>query len=966
MNPDGVRICTYCSAPIVLVAQTLEQPPDAPVEQPPPPPDLEPQPKTNVIEPVETKPVQIQPPPPPHDQQIPPPLPNETEQSPKDRNLKGGIVTAGVAGGLLIAVPFALVFFIQKMFSGSITSQGSQALSTFLLYALILGAMVALSMFLYGYYQKGTRSRLLFGMTSGPLIMIYSFVVLVISGLASVLSDIGLHLDTTFAALMIIFASVILMFNIGTEYIASIRGWREPVDATKAGREALDGDEAFAFESELSPPNIGSTVPGEKTDYEEEEIKELNVQDGEAGGPITPERPILGYGAGEGKSSGIGGHEPEPIDLSSLKTEFSLRIGSLVKARKSMTSGYLRMVLMPTVLVLAVISLLSGSTMNGVISLFGSMDYMLAVIAVMAIPIMVVCWANGLYPKGSYGKFVSALIFATLLCVWLILLLIESHLQDALAGFGMVAIQLEMPFIIVCLVTIFFFGRAIFELIDERKLWRKSLGAKVEIAPLNLKSRFLDFNPHIGKLNNGNSSAMKSYIGVLIMYSITLAVLAWAWKETILENNLGANNLIDTSFGMMFDTVLLFGIVMVFVRFIRGFYPRGSFGRMTFGLMGIPILLLFAWEILLGSGIQEAFRLSKFIVDMSAFILPMMIYILFITVIEMSELVDKRRSWHRKIGMRVEPYIPEERYGVLHDFRPRYASFVNGGKKGKKFLSKYIFREISPIIIVAAILVSLVDIIPGMFQGESPIFVAIVQTLLPFMTLMANMLYNMVGALLILVVVGTSFVYLQKSYRKGSFSRLVFSMVFSLFSALWAYVFWGTIANGIMPPNDIDSVFDPANPAGSMTGSILGSNLAMLSSLFVYIMYALIILAGIQALLALSVYVKKREEYLGWRLSMLEKEGVIGNPPSAPSVPTSDHKVLDPTAPLPIGNPQQVLGPIYSESDQQPLRNCVACEREISLDALICPFCRYDYQSMRIPPERPDEIEPEPPPPPTD
>jgi hypothetical protein len=157
------------------------------------------------------------------------------EFSLKDLKVEGGVIVAGVAAGLLIAVPFVLSYLIRNRFAGSLTPHGVHALSAFLLYALILGAVVTLTIFLYGCYQKGTRSRLFFGIASGAIIVIYSFVVLVTSGLTSVLSDIGLRLDTTFAALMVIYASVVVMFSVGGEYIASRRKWQDSVGAAQAG-----------------------------------------------------------------------------------------------------------------------------------------------------------------------------------------------------------------------------------------------------------------------------------------------------------------------------------------------------------------------------------------------------------------------------------------------------------------------------------------------------------------------------------------------------------------------------------------------------------------------------------------------------------------------------------------------------------------------------------------------------------
>ena len=151
--------------------------------------------------------------------------------------VKGGSLLAAVAAGLLIAAPIALSYLIRDRFAESLTPHDLQLLSSFVLYAVILGAAITLTAFLYGGYKRGTRSRLSFGIVTGALIVVYSFVVLVASGLTSVLSDIGLRLDTTFAALLITYASVVVMFSAGGEYIASRKKWQESLVAAKAGPE---------------------------------------------------------------------------------------------------------------------------------------------------------------------------------------------------------------------------------------------------------------------------------------------------------------------------------------------------------------------------------------------------------------------------------------------------------------------------------------------------------------------------------------------------------------------------------------------------------------------------------------------------------------------------------------------------------------------------------------------------------
>lgn len=149
------------------------------------------------------------------------------EFSVKALNVRDGIIGALVAAGSLIAVPFGLSSVIRTKYAGSLTPDDLHALSALVLYAVVFGAAVTATMYLYGCYPKGTKSRMFFGMVSGILIVIYSFMVLVLSGLTPVLMDIGIRLDTKYAALMVAYASVPLVFSAGGDYISSRKKWLE-------------------------------------------------------------------------------------------------------------------------------------------------------------------------------------------------------------------------------------------------------------------------------------------------------------------------------------------------------------------------------------------------------------------------------------------------------------------------------------------------------------------------------------------------------------------------------------------------------------------------------------------------------------------------------------------------------------------------------------------------------------------
>jgi hypothetical protein len=156
-----------------------------------------------------------------------------SEFSSKNWKIEGGVAMAMLAAICLIALPAVVSYLLRIGFASDLTTGDIHALSNLILYALIFGLAVCIAMFLYGCYRKGTRPRLVFGLVSGAIIVAYSFVVLVASGLTSVLSSVGFQLDAVFAALMLTYASVVLMFSVLGEHIGAKRTPQRPVESAE-------------------------------------------------------------------------------------------------------------------------------------------------------------------------------------------------------------------------------------------------------------------------------------------------------------------------------------------------------------------------------------------------------------------------------------------------------------------------------------------------------------------------------------------------------------------------------------------------------------------------------------------------------------------------------------------------------------------------------------------------------------
>ncbi|MCU0860118.1 MAG: hypothetical protein MUE55_05995, partial [Thermoplasmata archaeon] len=153
-------------------------------------------------------------------------------------DVKRGVLGAAIAAVSLVALPVVVYYLISWRYGADLTPSGDQALTAFAVLAVIFGAAVAVNVFFHGSYKRGTRNRLLLGLSSGALVAAYAFVVLVLSGFETVLSDIGLSLDTAYAAMLVAYASVILVFRAGEEHLELKRGpYEEPATAKAAPRD---------------------------------------------------------------------------------------------------------------------------------------------------------------------------------------------------------------------------------------------------------------------------------------------------------------------------------------------------------------------------------------------------------------------------------------------------------------------------------------------------------------------------------------------------------------------------------------------------------------------------------------------------------------------------------------------------------------------------------------------------------
>jgi hypothetical protein len=513
------------------------------------------------------------------------------------------------------------------------------------------------------------------------------------------------------------------------------------------------------------------------------------------------------------------------------------------------------MALLPAAGLLAVTAFIGVPDTPGRVSLVAAMESMLATVVLMALPLMAIAWADGFYPKGSFGRLASGSVLAVAMGVWLALLLWGSGLKQAFVDMGM-DLDLDRVFVLVILIAVFISIHPAFEFIDERKHWRKSIGAKVKISMPKVKSWFLDIDPRLGKLQNGNYSAVYAYIRFLVMPTFVLVFMEWL----LVKMNPHAKDAFLSSIELMFVTIVVFGVAMVLMRFARGFFPSGSLGRAAFGMLGIPVMFVFAGAIFIDSGIREPLAQNHMILDMPSVLLLVFVYITYAVVIELAEIADNRRRWHKAIRVPVRPFLFEDDYGPVHDFNPRYASFVKGAKGGRSTLSKYLFRRILLLLLVEALLLGLFYQFNSYEADQAAAYIA-------------SGVEQRIPVLLSITVALALAVFFQTSYRKGSFARLALTGAVSGLSILWSFSFIGFISNSLKSHYVSDLSF-------FLPGGFLGT-IAM------FFMIVFMFIAGVKLILAVISYGRHRDDYLDWRKGMLRDESIVGELPPVKDVRTA-------------------------------------------------------------------------------
>jgi hypothetical protein len=407
----------------------------------------------------------------------------------------------------------------------------------------------------------------------------------------------------------------------------------------------------------------------------------------------------------------------------------------------------------------------------------------------LGIPMAILSFFVGFYPKGTISRTLCDLVNSILFILLIYWLFVASGLPDIITDSGLILslTPLILAILIWAVVDIIRVGA---EYRDERRNWKKSVG--YDVAPKKKKffriqpeSKWYDFNPSIGKFSRGAVDAKKEILRFVTIPEIVILLAIGAMRSA------GTTGTLYSIMETWSVNILIFGLLIAFVAFWRGYFPPGTFSRLLIGLLIVPSLLLYVRGLELGGTLDEALKDVGLVLPMEEINLLILIFIAFIGVMQVGELLDARRSWKIAVGKKVKPIKPIKKMSRRQEFRIRFGSKHQGIVWMRKGVVRYMYYTSIFIIVLLTIVNSL-------------IYAAVDVDL----QALSNGLNDVFYALLLAAIPLAAFRAFYGFYFAGSTSKLLFGFLVAVAGANYTYnAFmggeivkageWGNVAAGI-------------------------------------------------------------------------------------------------------------------------------------------------------------------------
>ncbi len=234
--------------------------------------------------------------------------------------------------------------------------------------------------------------------------------------------------------------------------------------------------------------------------------------------------------------------------------------------------------------------------------------------------------------------------------------------------------------------------------------------------------------------------------------------------------------------------IIIFGAALSVIAAFKGFYPKGSYSRLTFDLAMVPFYVLIVWSFEMGGQMSVALADAGIPFKLDLVLWLLTLYIVFKSLSKLAEFIDFRRPFLERLARTYPGVIPPKprptedlaNHRFWHDFRPRYGRFLAGMTEASKALIKFVIFPLIFIAILGAVIQSTQGAVEGLIGQAGG---------------NADGLFGLGSATLerlstLLLLIGLPIAVLsffKGFYPKGSVSRLTFALVIVALICIWIF-----------------------------------------------------------------------------------------------------------------------------------------------------------------------------------
>ena len=460
-----------------------------------------------------------------------------------------------------------------------------------------------------------------------------------------------------------------------------------------------------------------------------------------------------------------------PIKPTLGRGEFTFKIGSNTSAASS-AEKYIKSMITPIpfwlLFIIWFLSVLGFGTTDIENSFLNVLEAMAGLFLLVGIPLTVLVWFKGFYPKGTQSRMIFDLAKSILFILLIYWIFVASGLPKLITdnGIALSVYPLILAILIWAFVDVLSVGA---EYRDERRKWLKSVG--YEVPPKKKKrfqippqSKFYDFNPSIGSFYRGTMDAKREVFRFVTIPEILILLVIGLIRSA---GGTGAVYEIMRSWSV---GLLVAGLIIAFFAFWRGYFPPGTYSRLLMGMLVALGMVFYLRQIGLGGHLTDALKQVDVILYIYGVQVLAVIIILFVVTLQFAEFGDTRRSWRIAVGKKVKPYKPIKKMTRIQEFRIRFASKHEGAVWMRKGIVRYVFYTSIFIIILITLIWSLA-------------YVAIGYDLTP----LANNLDAIFASLILIAIPLAACRALYGFYPGGSTSKLLCGFLMGLAGAAYTW-----------------------------------------------------------------------------------------------------------------------------------------------------------------------------------